>query len=166
MSNAEKLSIDELKRVLSYDPATGVFTWIAPRAKRLAGKPAGSIANTGYVAINPSKAVGPVLAHRLAWFYMTGEWPKQHIDHINRVRTDNRFCNLRDASVMVNVQNIVAPNKNNALGVRGVAPHRGRFRARIYTQGKTHNLGVFDAIESAAAAYQQAKSTLHQGCTP
>ena len=35
----------------------------------------------------------------------TGEWPLYEIDHINRIKTDNRWCNLRDVTCTVNLQN-------------------------------------------------------------
>lgn len=92
---------------------------------------------------------------------MTGAWPKYRVDHINRDRADNRWVNLRDASPMVNNQNITKASKRNRLGVRGVSAHQGGFRARIMARGAVHELGVFDTIEAAAAVYAAAKLQLH-----
>lgn len=44
-------------------------------------------------------------AHRIAWFLYYGCLPNMEIDHINRVRTDNRKCNLRESSREENISN-------------------------------------------------------------
>lgn len=36
---------------------------------------------------------------------MTGEWPKDQIDHINRKRSDDRWINLREANQSQNSYN-------------------------------------------------------------
>jgi hypothetical protein len=51
-------------------------------------------------------------AARLAWLYVHGEWPKNQIDHINRLRDDNRLVNLRDVTHTENCNNI---STNNGL---------------------------------------------------
>jgi len=50
----------------------------------------------GYIIIKINRK--DYQAHRLAWLYEYGNFPKQTIDHINRIKTDNRICNLRDVS--------------------------------------------------------------------
>ena len=94
-----------LKSVLYYDKDTGLFTWKISNKKGHVkeGKLAGSKDNRGYVKIQINKK--DYTAHRLAWFYIYGEWPKQVIDHINRIKFDNRIENLRDVSVLENNKN-------------------------------------------------------------
>ena len=123
-----QISISWLREVLTYFPESGDFYWTdkAPLARTRglrAGKPEGK----GYWTIG-LKGQG-FLAHRLAWFYMTGEWPSQQIDHINRVRLDNRWVNLREASNSLNQRN---------RGLRGLTrvTRRNTWRAGISINGK------------------------------
>jgi hypothetical protein len=106
---------DYVRKRLDYDPDTGVFTW-KPRpgdkkwnAKHV-GEVAGSIASGGYRQIMVDRK--NYMAARLAWLYVHGEWPKNHIDHINRIRTDDRLVNLRDVTPVVNSNN---RSDNNGL---------------------------------------------------
>ena len=94
-----------LKSILHYNKASGFFTWIAAprRGRSYVGKRAGVIGNHGYLVIGISGKT--YLAHRLAWLYVTGEFPKNQVDHKNRKRTDNRWLNLREASYGENLAN-------------------------------------------------------------
>lgn len=97
----------------------------------------------------------PLLAHRVAWLLMTTEWPSHHIDHINRVRTDNRWSNLRAATVSQNCKNNGRPTGKLA---RGVIRNKGRgkpFMARVWYQQRNIYIGVFDTVEEASAAYER-----------
>jgi len=96
----------------------------------------------------------PYAAHRLAWFYETGEWPSDEIDHKNRGRDDNWFENLREATRSQNVAN-TALRSTNTSGFKGVSfdRSRGRFLSKIKVNYRTINLGRFDAPEEAHAAY-------------
>lgn len=90
-----------LTELVDYDPDTGIFT------RKSTGKSALSVNKSGYGQISfylDGKAYC-YRTHRLAWFYMTGEWPEETVDHINRVKTDNRFCNLRLATNRENASN-------------------------------------------------------------
>jgi hypothetical protein len=103
-------------------------------------------------------------AHRLAWLYMTGEWPGE-VDHINGKKDDNRWANLRDISHAANSQNVRVAQVNNRCGVLGVKPLRDKFQARICVARKTIHLGTFLTTSEAHAAYVAAKRELHEGCT-
>jgi hypothetical protein len=87
---------------------------------------------------------------------LTGEWPKGDIDHINRVKSDNRLCNLREATRSQNNANSNL-RKDNRYGVRGITwmPKRKKWKARLAYKGITKNLGHFDRKEDAILAYQQ-----------
>lgn len=162
-----KISPRELRRYLRYNARTGQFYWRispAPNKKFLIGRVAGCICMpTAYVYI---KIYGQgYLAHRLAWLYMNGVWPPDHIDHKNGVRHDNRWSNLRIAGWGRNAQNR-PPKKGTKFGLKGIAYMNDRFRrkpfaAKIGANGKTHRLGYFRTPAEAHAAYCVAAQKLH-----
>lgn len=159
------LTQDRLKAVLDYNPETGVFVWKEWRGgKAHAGTAAGRLSR-GYVGIGVDGR--RYRAHRLAWLYVTGEWPADEIDHINGAKADNRWVNLRQADRSINNQNRVRAHRNNTTGVLGVRPMLGttRFFASIRIRGRSIHLGTFDTTEQAHAAYLDAKRREHAGCT-
>jgi hypothetical protein len=92
--------------------------------------------------------------HRVAWLLVHGTWPADQIDHINGVRDDNRLCNLREATAQQNLQSRPM-HKRNKLGVKGVSPFNGRYRAQLWNNGKFVLSKYFDTIEEASVAYQE-----------
>jgi hypothetical protein len=161
------ITAEELRAQLHYDPETGVFTRIANVSRSdLIGSVAGTTrpASTGYQTISVNRK--RYYAHRLAWLYMTGEWPAV-IDHINGDKTDNRWANLRSVTLKLNVQNIRQARANNATGYLGVyfCKTTGRYRAMLRSGKKQRHLGRFDTPEEAYAAYLAAKREHHEGCT-
>jgi hypothetical protein len=157
-------TIEHLRTSLAYDADTGVFTWLTHKKRPdLIGKQAGSAQSAGYwaIAIHNRKQ----LAHRLAWVYTTGEWPTQHIDHINGDKRDNRFCNLRQVSRHGNLQNIRKATKANKIGLLGVSAHQGKWRAQIMTKGVIVRKSGFDTPEAAHEAYLELKRQLHDTCS-
>jgi hypothetical protein len=147
------LSLDTLRKFLSYDPATGIFTrrvgtsWNAP-----AGSVAGCVRGDGYVLINVMNE--SFFGHHLAWLYMTGEWPTLFVDHRNTITSDNRWENLREASRTQNAANSGLP-RHNTSGVKGVCWDRRRrkWMAKIKINQRCINIGRFESIEAATAAY-------------
>jgi len=163
-----KLTQSRLKELLHYDPQTGQFTWIKNHGKSIrAGTPADNRHPThGYIRVRVDDVL--YAAHRLAWFYMKGEWPRGEIDHRNGIRDDNRWKNLRDGSHGQNQQNRRRTNKNNLSGgLLGVTRPKNciRFQAKIVVDGKERYIGSFPTPEEAHAAYLKAKRELHPGCT-
>lgn len=156
---------ERLRELLHYDQESGVFT----RRFSIAGKRVGSVCgapqNQGYVQVMVDKK--NYLAHRLAWLYVTGQWPTMHIDHIDGNRTNNSFANLREASRQTNAQNIRQSHFDNRTGLLGVTHDkaRGKFAATIYVNGRKRHLGRFATAEQAHAAYLKAKRATHDGCT-
>lgn len=159
------LTAELLRSIVYYDPETGVFTWIARTGTgldgwnaRWPGTPAGAVGFDGYVRISVNQRL--YLAHRLAWLYMTGVWPAKQLDHRNLIKTDNRFVNLREATHADN-QRHRKMHRDNTAGYKGVSFNAGRWRARIWHDGREIALGRFDTPEEAAAAYAAAAVRLH-----
>lgn len=154
---------EEVAALLAYDPDTGVFRWRADRGGSKAGDEAGTDHNGGYRRIHIKGC--QFLAHRLAFLLMEGKWPAEDVDHINGVRDDNRWSNLRDVSRTLNNQNLRSAKKTSKTGLLGVRPFRGRFRAQIEVNGQSRHLGIYDSPEVAHAAYVAAKRLHHEGST-
>lgn len=156
------ITAEELKQRVNYDPETGVFTW--KMRKCTVKNKVGVKQKAGYIVIRVNTIC--YYAHRLAWLYMTGEWPSDQIDHINSNRADNRWINLREADHTINAQNLKRARADNKVGLLGVVqiPNK-KFRARIWIQAKEKHLGYFHTPEEAHAAYLTAKRKYHEGCT-
>lgn len=153
-----------LRELFHYDPETGVFTRLVTRSARAkAGMKAGSINDQGYLLIMIDGRVHS--AHRLAWFYMHGEFPQGDIDHMNGVRSDNRLGNLRHGNRSFNMQNERRARASGSSGFLGVTWSRKdkKWVAQIMLSGKHIYLGGYDSPEVAHAAYLEAKRRLHPG---
>lgn len=160
----DTLTQNVLQNLLRYDQETGVFTWlIAVNRNIKVGDLAGGKNANGYIRVCVRGR--SYYAHRLAWFYMNGEWPKGEIDHRDGDSSNNRWKNLRELEHSLNLQNQRKASSNNQTGLLGVSPSRGRFRATIKLDGRAKFLGRFDSAEEAHAAYVKAKRDLHPGCT-
>ena len=162
----DNLTPQRLRELLHYDPETDTWTRIQSTMRPdLVGKTALAINDKGYnrIKIGARK----VYAHRLVWFWHTGEFPRAHIDHIDGNRLNNRIENLREASRAINAQNQRGRHSNNTSGFPGVhyVASRGNFMAKISVGGKRIHLGVFQTAEEGAADYVEAKRRLHPGCT-
>lgn len=153
------ISFDELTKLLSYDPITGVFTWNVNHGRSKIGGVAGSIDNsTGYIRIRLNKKL--YYAHRLAWLYMEGYIPEHCVDHINRDRIDNRWDNLRHVTQSCNNRN-VGLSKNNTSGITGVY-HTGKsYAAFISEDGNPKHLGTFSTKNEAVIARYKAEMALN-----
>lgn len=152
------LDAETLRARLNYDPATGIFTRRVSKGGKKAGEVAGSLHHSGYWHIT---MLGKTYtAHRLAWLYTHGEFPVGEIDHVNRVRTDNRLVNLREASRPSNMHN-TGCNAANTSGFKGVSRNkRGKWRATININARWVELASFNSPEEASAAYKGAKRVL------
>ena len=162
-----------------YDLETGALTFrlrdvstmrpcIYSRHVKMVGKEAGGINSEGYRVVLVNKKY--CLAHRLIWLMMTGvlpKYPEFEIDHINGIRTDNRWCNLRLVTKSENQRNH-APRKNNTSGFHGVnwkpkynkKPGDGRWVARIWDGPRHLYLGSFHTKEEAFEARLAAEKRL------
>lgn len=151
----------QLRKALNYNPGTGRFTRLASNRSDLVGSVAGTTLNNGYIGIH----IAGVLysAHRLAFLYMTGHWPPAHVDHINGVRSDNHWANLRNASRSQNNQNSKRKGVRLLKGVELATDRRRlkQYSARICANGIRYSLGYFSTEEDAHAAYCAAAHRLH-----
>lgn len=159
------LTAQSLRYWLRYNRRTGVFHrrrdvvinirrgGFSVRAR--AGDIAGYVNEQGYVIVG---VLGrKYKAHRLAWLYVHGSWPKGHLDHEDRDTKNNRIANLRRATRSQNAANRKT-RIDSTSGLKGATrDHRnGRWMARIAVDGKRHALGYYETAEVAHAAYCQA----------
>lgn len=157
------LPAEYVRSLLAYDPATGVFRWKVYRANRRMkpGDIAGSPNSAGYVAIYIDGV--PYKAHRLAVLIVTGAWPTHDVDHRDLDKSNNRWGNLRQATVQQNAHN-KALRKDSTSGVRGVSYHKRERKWQAYiTDPATRRrryLGEFKNFDDAAAARTAAEVEL------
>jgi hypothetical protein len=151
---------ERLKELLHYDPETGIFITISKRGCNSAGAIVGHTRIDGYVDIRVDNRL--YRAHRLAWLYTFGEWPKFQLDHINGVRNYNPISNLRQASKLENMQN-TKTYETNTSGYTGVVFHKlsGLWAARIQIKKVVISLGYHKTPELAYTAYLAAKAIHH-----
>lgn len=149
---AYALTLERLKELLEYDPDTGIFIWKVKRQGTHKGAVAGCRDTFGHIRIMIDRV--SYGAHRLSWLYMTGNWPKDEIDHRDCDPANNKFKNLREATPSQNSANIRVKPKNTS-GFKGVTLHKstGKWQSSIKTAGKTTYLGMFARPEDAHAAY-------------
>lgn len=89
------IDVKVVRKFVSYDPETGLFTKLQGNKRAPAGFVYKPKSWDAYMRVS-IKGVN-YAAHRIAWVLMTGEQP-EFIDHINGLRHDNRFVNLRSVS--------------------------------------------------------------------
>lgn len=125
----------ELKEWVSYNPESGIFTAIKKSKGRCIGDICGSSTKRGYLRFNVCGFLG--YSHRFAFLYMTGSEPTKEIDHINHIKNDNRWCNLRDVTHKENHKN-KSLRSNNKHGCHGIRKMNGctKWSAVINVNGK------------------------------
>lgn len=152
------ITAERLRELLEYSPETGLFVWKKfTNGRVLVGSKAGCIVKKRYATICIDEKT--YLAHRLAWLYVHGEWPKGWIDHINRDKRDNRIENLRDVTPSQSAWNR-AGDKGRSLP-KGVYKKKYGFESWIMRSGKNHYLGHFRTEAEAVAVRVAAASELH-----
>jgi hypothetical protein len=142
-----------LKSILHYDPSDGKWTWIRDSKRTWKGRPAGSL-SLGYLRIAIDQKL--YRSARLAVLYMTGEWPDYEVDHINGIKDDDRWCNLRKADRRNNAMNIGLTSANTS-GYKGVYYNKRQkmWLAQIRIDGVKTSIGFYDTAEKAGKAYQE-----------
>lgn len=156
------ITLDVMRSVLSYDPATGIFTWKEkPHKGAFAGDIAGGLHGSGYRVIGIAGHV--FSAHRMAWLFVHGRWPNGMLDHRDLNRDNNAISNLREATDILNQANTKLSPRNTS-GYRGIIRRKPRrlgakekpWAALITIRGKKRYIGVFDTPEEASAAFEKA----------
>ena len=145
---------ERLKELLNYCQLTGRFVWRLNRGKMKAGDVAGCLNIDKYIRICVDG--NTYFAHQLVWLYITGLFPSCPMDHINHIRNDNRFINLRIVSVAENNANS-SLYANSSTGIAGVGKFRNKWRARIYLNGVEIHLGIFSDKNDAAISRKMAE---------
>lgn len=146
----------ELLETVFYDEVSGKIYWRhSVRNAVKAGEEVGSKTKTGYIECRVLGVRN--LLHRLIWFYKTGSWPLKTIDHINRIRDDNRWCNLREASYSEN--NINKP-PTNSLKIKNVYLHKGsgKYNVKLFLNKKTVSFGYYEDLELADLVASEARA--------
>jgi HNH endonuclease len=152
-----------LLELLNYDKPTGVFTWrVARNGHVRAGDRAGNENKS-----RPDQPYRQIMiglrnyrSGRLAWFYVTGRWPKKEIDHINGNPLDDAWGNLRLATSSQNKVNQKL-RRDNKTGFKGVHKHGQRWYARAHIRGVYRHLGMFDTAEEASETYKKVTLAVH-----
>lgn len=144
------ISWEKVKRHVSYDPETGHFTRLVRTGRRHhIGDRADCLDGQGYrfVVIDKER----FLAHRLAHFYMTGEWPEHVIDHRDRDGTNNAWNNLKPCTQSENMQN-QGPRTNNSTGYKNVYKRGTKYVGQRMVQGVLRRTPLFSTPEAANQA--------------
>ena len=150
----EKEMIDQetVKKLFHYDAESGMLLWRNGNSRNV--KPwQEATSSNGHGYYNVKIDGKSYLVHRLIWLYVHGNFPEQDIDHKNRVRNDNRLCNLRDVSRTDNAQNISLPshNKSGHIGVSWYAK-QNKWTVYVKVNKKNKWLGYYKNLDDAVAA--------------
>lgn len=114
-----------LKSILHYDKETGVFTRLKSLGNSKKGQQVGWFNSDGYLK---TEITGKTYSlHRLVFLYENGKFPNEQVDHLNRIKSDNSFKNLKECSHFENQQN----RGNNNVGVYKEA-YTGKWRASFF----------------------------------
>jgi len=145
-----KVTYEQVRQLFDYNPETG---WLKRRITTSSRARKGQIVGTensdGYLVVNINHTV--YYCHRIIWLWMMGDWPKQDIDHWNRIRRDNIWDNLRDVSRSDNLH-----NKELASGVYW-AKRDKVWVASIQLDGNKKYLGSSKDRGIAETLYAEAK---------
>lgn len=171
------LTQERLKKLLHYDPLTGIFRWKERSFKmfktsrdcnawnaKYAGKVAGCKRHDKRVIISIDGEI--YLSHRLAWLYVHGYFPEQGIDHKDRNPSHNWISNLRPVTNQCNMRN-VGNRKDSNSGVKGVSWHKknNKWQVHIRINGKSKGIGTFtDFTEAVFHRYASEQCLDWSGC--
>lgn len=159
------ITTERIHELLTYEPDTGFFRWLVTRRGKFKvydpGDIAGNVCKDGYWRISLDNI--PYLGHRLAWVMTHGYWPEE-IDHIDRVKSNNRLSNLKSCNRKENMQNVVWADfhgKNGSFRGNKTGLPRGVTKSTSgYTFRATHrlkHLGLFKTPEEASMVFEEAK---------
>ena len=160
MRPSRDITADHLRKLLRYDPESGNLYWLVRQGRCSPGELAGAENPDRYRRVGVEGRL--YLAHRLIWLWMTGEWPKAQIDHIDCNRENNKWDNLREARPSQNMAN-TGKQKNNSTGYKGVYLDKrdGVYYARVQFNGRAISFGRFNDPYKAHLAYVAGLTALH-----
>ena len=149
-----------LKETFDYDPDTGALTYRQPRGSLPAGRPAGTETAGGYnVMYNGSY----IMAHRIIWNIVTGEWPQHPVRHVNGDKLDNRWDNLavhtplRERDPVTRKPMPQHRTRRVAHGVSEVIFGKmglTRYETNVTIKGKRVFVGRFETEDEAREAFK------------
>ena len=147
-----KLTANRARELFTYDKETGFLIRKIKAGSANAGDISGCPDTCGRLQ---TRVDGHrYRTHRLIWLIVTGNFPEYEIDHINRIPTDNRWSNLREATRFGNTQN-VGVRRDNTSGFKGVTFENGKWKARCRAYGVKYSLGCYSTPEEASAKYEE-----------
>lgn len=159
LPDRSQMTIELARTRFEYKPETGELLWRNCRIKKLNGKQAGAVRQDGYLQVNVRGRL--YFVHRIIFLLVTGEEPIE-VDHINGVRADNRWSNLRPVSRGENSLNKKL-HKNNKSGVKGVfwSEANQKWRAVVKLGGRPVYAKMFKEFDDAAKAVAEARRSFH-----
>lgn len=154
----------ELKEEIIYHPETGLFFWRVFKSGRKMDRAVGAVTGAGYLVT--TFHYKQYSLHRLAFLYMLGSFPDGMVDHIDCNKLNNRWDNIRLATIFENAQNKPLGHTNNS-GFKGVCWDRtnNRWKASINFNGKAKHLGMFKEKEDAANCVRSFREQVHKEFT-
>ncbi|WP_338799634.1 HNH endonuclease [Pseudomonas monteilii] len=149
-----RIAHDELLSLVHYNPDTGIFT--RTEDGYVLGKPDQKRYLLAWIAGRNYRL------HRLAWFYMTGEWPVAEIDHINGKTDDNRWANLRECTHQQNNHN-QGKRAHNTSGFKNVSwnKRQGKWHVQVCLNYRVHHGGFYVDVHEADLAARKLRQRLH-----
>ena len=154
--------IQLLKERVSYCPNTGIIRWLKHTYPGRVNKIADYKGTSGYRRLSIGRKTW--LSHRVAFALMTGKFPENDVDHINRIKDDNRWANLRDTDRSTNLLNQVNAQKSSKTKLLGVSRYKVkqgyRYAANIVFRGKRIHIGCYPTDLQASEAYTSYKRKL------
>lgn len=158
--SSSTLTQDRLKEQIHYDPDTGHLTWLiskkgVSKGRRVSPTPA----TDGYMQCVVDSQ--HYYQHQIIWLWVTGTFPDSCIDHINRIRNDNRWVNLRQATYYQNQYN--KEWSGNACGVKNVCQYGNSYTVsfRDPSTGKIVNFGTYKTLDEAEEIAYWVREELH-----
>ncbi len=153
------LLLERLKEVFTYEPDTGLFKRNYSGNGYSKGAVAGCVGRRGYIQINVDKV--QYRANRLAWFYMTGEFPSLIVDHIDGNPSNNKWDNLRLATSSQNVMNSTLHKEGTSTNIKGIYVDKyGDIHAQVTKQGVRFRK-IFKDMALAVEWLQSIREQLH-----
>jgi len=162
-SSNKMITQEELKKLLHYNPKTGIFTRVVSVGRKVkSGQVAGGLDN-GYIKIGINGK--RYFAHRLAWLYVYGEFsnlPQMVIDHIDGNTINNKIENLRKVTHQQNILNQKLRTTNTS-GIKNICWHKreGKWYVRVMNKGVMKNIGYFEDLELAELAAIEVRRKYH-----